>query len=350
MSVHLRKRKNSDGTTTLYLDIYTEGKRYYEFLKDIKLKKASSPEDRIYNNGMLKTAQSIWATRSQQVADKRYKIESKISALSWLEKYINSYQKKDKRNMSGARGQFETFLKKNGIEDILMRDITESIVIDYRDYLADICQGEGGKSYFARFKKMIKQAHKDDVILKNPCDDVRPPSGKARIKDILTIDEIQLLANTPTEAIETKQAFLLCCLTGLRWVDVNLLKWSDIKNNAIQLRQAKTGEDLNVQLNDSAQSLLSQVKVKNDFVFKLPSASGTNRTLDAWVKRAGISKNITWHCARHSFGTNLIYHGADVYVTSKLLGHSSLKHTERYVRAANDLKQQAVNKLPSISF
>jgi site-specific recombinase XerD len=66
------------------------------------------------------------------------------------------------------------------------------------------------------------------------------------------------------------------------------------------------------------------------------------------MERAEIDKKITWHCARHSFGTNLLVHGADVFVTSKLLGHTSLKHTQRYVRAAEEMKRDALNKLPEI--
>jgi site-specific recombinase XerD len=63
------------------------------------------------------------------------------------------------------------------------------------------------------------------------------------------------------------------------------------------------------------------------------------------VRRAGIEKKITWHNARHSFGTNLIFHGADVTTASSLLGHTSLKHTRRYVHAANELKEKATDKL-----
>jgi site-specific recombinase XerD len=48
---------------------------------------------------------------------------------------------------------------------------------------------------------------------------------------------------------------------------------------------------------------------------------------------------------RHSFGTNLIFLGADVIVASSLLGHSTLRHTQRYLRAANELKQRATDKL-----
>ncbi len=80
-------------------------------------------------------------------------------------------------------------------------------------------------------------------------------------------------------------------------------------------------------------------------IFKLPSATGANKTLKAWIKTAKINKAITWHNLRHSFGTNLIFNDVDLLTTSKLLGHQSTKHTIRYVKAGEEMKQTATDKL-----
>ncbi len=80
-------------------------------------------------------------------------------------------------------------------------------------------------------------------------------------------------------------------------------------------------------------------------VFDLPTVNGANKTIKAWVKRAGITKDITSHNGRHSMGTNLIFNGTDILTTSKLLGHTSLKHTMRYVDSADQLKRNAVDSL-----
>lgn len=84
---------------------------------------------------------------------------------------------------------------------------------------------------------------------------------------------------------------------------------------------------------------------KQDLVFTLPSANGANKTLKAWIKRAKIDKEITWHNARHSFGTNLMFNNVEMLTTSKLLGHTSLKHTQRYVDVANEMKIKATDKI-----
>jgi site-specific recombinase XerD len=72
------------------------------------------------------------------------------------------------------------------------------------------------------------------------------------------------------------------------------------------------------------------------------------KALGRWVKRAGIDKHITWHCARHSFAVNILNNGANIKVVSSLLGHSGLKHTEKYTRAVDSLKKQAIDSLPEL--
>src|SRR6185369_13809706 len=178
--------------------------------------------------------------------------------------------------------------------------------------------------------------------------DVPTKQGRAKKKDTLTMGEIQKLAATQTESDEVKRAFLFTCMTGLAWVDVKLLQWKNISEGTMTINRKKLSEEsepVTINLNDAATKLIGHPGKKDEFVFDLPTANGCNKTLKAWVKRAGIKKKITWHNGRHSFGTNLIFLGADVIVASSLLGHSTLRHTQRYLRAANELKQRATDKL-----
>lgn len=80
-------------------------------------------------------------------------------------------------------------------------------------------------------------------------------------------------------------------------------------------------------------------------MFELPTANGANKTLKAWVKRAKIEKIITWHNGRHSFGTNVIFNNVDILTTSELLEQTSVKHTQRYVKAAEDMKERATDNV-----
>lgn len=352
MSVKLRKRKNEDGTTSLRLDIFSNGQRKIETLKHLQLSKPSTPIDRELNKDRLKQAEVIAATRAAELEANNYNMVSdagkKTIILQWMQHYVDGYTKKDKRNMQGARNRFEDFLKEEKKTGLTFGQITALLIEDFIQYLESKSTGEGAKSYYNRFKKMLRQAYRKRMMPENILDKVeRKIKGKAGRKDILTLDELKTLAATTTESSEVRRAFLFSCVTGLRWIDVKALHWSGIHTKAktMNVEQSKTGEDVATPLNDTALKLLGNPGKPNQLVFELPTANGANKTVKAWVKRAGIGKKITWHNARHSFGTNLIYNDVDVLTASKLLGHTSMKHTQRYVDAAKEMKQKATDKV-----
>lgn len=80
----------------------------------------------------------------------------------------------------------------------------------------------------------------------------------------------------------------------------------------------------------------------------LAFATGALKWLKKWAEAAGVEKHIGFHTARRTFGTSLITYGSDVSIVSKLLGHTSLANTQRYVKVSEQLKQQAIAKLPSL--
>lgn len=352
MSVVLRKRKNADGTISLRLDIYHNGQRSIETLKDLKLSSGSGVLDRENNKKRLQQAKEIELARATQLAANDYNIDSEAGKKTiitiWMQSIVDDYTKKDKRNMQGALNRFATFLKEVNLTGLTFGNLTALIIEDFIDFLEANSTGEGASSYYSRFKKMIKYAYRKRLTRHNVLDHVeRKIKGKAKRKDTLTLGELKTLSATPTESSEVRRAFLFSCVSGLRWCDIKELKWQNIniENRQMNVKQSKTGEDVTTPLNDTAIKLLGDVGKPGDRVFTLPTANGANKTVKAWVKRAKIDKVITWHNARHSFGTNLIYNEVDVLTTSKLLGHTSMKHTQRYVKASNEMKQVATDRI-----
>ncbi|WP_281513509.1 tyrosine-type recombinase/integrase, partial [Bacteroides acidifaciens] len=63
-----------------------------------------------------------------------------------------------------------------------------------------------------------------------------------------------------------------------------------------------------------------------------------------------LAQPITFHLARHSFAVNILNNGANIKTVASLLGHSGLKHTEKYTRAVDKLKEEAINSLPELKF
>jgi len=197
---------------------------------------------------------------------------------------------------------------------------------------------------------VMKKAYKEGLLKTNFAEDVSIKKVTAIRKDILSFDEIQKLQSTPANNGEVKRAFLFSCLTGIRFGDLIQLTWSNIKDNQdglmLSFCQSKTSKNVNVNLTGDAANLLGSRQATTDLIFHLPSHTGVLKSLRTWVKTAKVNKKVTFHVARHSFATNLIFYGADLKTASTLLGHSRLDQTNLYAREVEALKQRAVDLLP----
>jgi site-specific recombinase XerD len=81
-------------------------------------------------------------------------------------------------------------------------------------------------------------------------------------------------------------------------------------------------------------------------VFKLKTYESTARLLKEWVKASGVTKNVTWHSARHSVATNLLINGVDLKTVSSILTHSTIKHTTKYLHLVDEIKKAALDSIP----
>ena len=128
----------------------------------------------------------------------------------------------------------------------------------------------------------------------------------------------------------------------------------DFSNKLLKFEQNKTkGHSANsgvvIPLNDGLLSLIGEApKDLDSSIFDLPSYESCSKSVKRRVKRAGINKHISWHCARHSFAVNILNNGANIKTVASLLGHSGLKHTEKYTRAVDKLKEEAINSLSEL--
>ncbi len=75
----------------------------------------------------------------------------------------------------------------------------------------------------------------------------------------------------------------------------------------------------------------------------LPSAPTVAEILNDWAKEAKIDKHVTYHTSRHTFGTMMLTAGADLYTTSKLMGHADVRTTQIYAKIIDSKKIEAVN-------
>ena len=140
----------------------------------------------------------------------------------------------------------------------------------------------------------------------------------------------------------------------MRLSDVEGLTWAEVHQDGdtwqVETRMKKTRQILYLPLSDAARRYMPERgdKGPQDLVFTLPKRVTTQCDIRTWVKRAGIAKNISFHCARHTFATLALTQGADLYSISKLLGHTNVNTTQIYAAIIDQKKQDAVNLLNGI--
>ena len=310
MGITLGRKSLRNGRSSLYLDYCFNGKRQRQYL-GIILDSPTDKHTRATNRAKLQLAQVLRSQREIEYLKERYPFRmtempfrlpqtagNGIDFFSYAEEYLTQYHQKDIRLVRGAFTQLRKF--HTGV--LLLDNITPRFCNAFLDYLQRNLNGNCSP--------------------------------------------------------EVKRAFLFSCMSGLRWCDVKLLCYRniDFAQKRITLIQKKVAGHsshsvLHLNLNASALYLLKvQSGLSEERVFRLPSHSYCLRMLNEWTRKAGIRKHISFHCARHTFITNLMASGANIKTAASLAGHSSTRHTEKYIHIIDTQKQQAVDNLPPLPF
>ena len=360
--VKLRQRKLPTGRTSLYLDIYRNGKREYEYLK-LYLTNGKSAAEKQKDKETLQFANSIKAKRIVEIQNGEYGFNDKFKLETNFLDYYKSFMetKADSKgnygNWASAYKHLQSYVKKS----TTFKDIDERFIEGFRDHLERKAKTTSAQplsqntkhSYFNKLRACLRHAFKQRVIPYNPCEGVEGPKAGEPERDYLTIDEVRALVNTECRYPMLKQAFLFSCLTGIRWSDIQKLTWKEIQEHEggtrIIFKQKKTKGQEYLDITDQAAQLLGERGELNDRVFiGLKYSSWHNVALAQWCMKAGITKDITFHCARHTFAVMMLDLNTDIYTVSKLLGHKELKTTQIYAKILDKKKQEAVSKIPQI--
>jgi integrase len=202
----------------------------------------------------------------------------------------------------------------------------------FRKYLLDNLNGETPADYFMRFKKMLIVAQEAGYFRTNPAEKLKCMSHPSAEKDVIEKEEYPALLAAPCANLEVKKAAVSSLYTGLRWCDVKLLCWWQIRKDTIVLRQqTKTGVPLELPLHPVVSAIIGERGNLNELVFKLPCYETVLDILQEWVNNAGIEKKITYHCLRHSVSDILLDAGTDIHTVAAFLGQTTAKQVlERY--------------------
>ena len=205
-------------------------------------------------------------------------------------------------------------------------------------------------TYFTLFKAALHQAFIDSYFDVDIAAKVKGISGVESRREYLTIEELNKLAATPCEYPMLKKAAFFSALTGLRHSDIRKMTWKELSvegdHYRINFTQRKTGGVEYMPISEQAYLICGEPAEPDRLVFEgLQDPSWINRPMKKWIEDAGIKKHITFHCFRHSFATNQLTEGTDIYTVSKMLGHTNVRTTQIYAKVVDSKKEEAAQAI-----
>lgn len=204
-------------------------------------------------------------------------------------------------------------------------------------------------NYHKIFKSYINIAIREGLMQENPYRMFVVSRGKPRPREVLTMEELQILMRyNPSEQYmqHTRDLFLMQCFTGLAHVDlVNMDFRKFIGKDIITGRRQKTGEEFATVLLQPARDILQK------YDYELPKMSYDNyrRLIRPMLVANRIEKKMATHNGRHTFATTVaLFNGVPMEVVQKMLGHADIKTTQIYAKVQDSMVQGTVQKLNEV--
>ncbi len=362
VSIHNKKRKET-GKIELSLRYYEKGNSVYKTLGislfDSDFQKLTNEQKR-HNKEKTQEAEMICASENEKVRQGKFGIETiqkqRSSFLAFVERVA-----KERNSSKGNEGSWYSMIKH--LKGFLAYDITfEQVDVkflnDFKAYLDKVVQNTGKplsqntkSAYYNKLRAALKQAVNEDIITKSPAVNTTGFKEEEVRREFLTNEEIKKAYKANCDIPILKRAFLFSCFTGLRWSDILKLKWSEIVQDDsgsyyLKFRQQKTKGIERQHVAHEAIEFIGDRDLPDTLVFKgLKYSSWNNQRLLQWMMRAGITKTITFHCARHTYAAVQLGADTDFFTLSKLLGHRDLKTTLIYSKILDKKVKEAADKI-----
>ncbi|KAA1243324.1 site-specific integrase [Aquimarina sp. RZ0] len=373
MNVTLRQQTLKDGRQSLFLDYYlpkAKQTRKKETLKLYLYPNPKSKSEKEHNKKVSLLAESIRSKRLLQLQHEDHDFShlikdkdthSERNFIAFFRELTNK-----KINQKASYGIWNSTLHYliayTGNKHIRIKDIDKEWIEGFKVFLQSEEASTQGKTlsintchvYFSKFRSSLKTAYKDKLIAHNPCEDIVHIQQEETEREFLTLEELKKALQTKCSYPLLKKAFIFSALTGLRKSDILKMTWKELQHSNeqgwyLRFTQKKTKGVETLPISDQARALLETAGEPEALVFKgLKYDGSTSIKIQRWMLKAGISKPITFHCARHTFATLQLTMGTDIYTVSKLLGHKELKTTQVYAKIIDKKKVEAVNRIPDL--
>lgn len=374
MQISLKRKKLKNDKYSLYIEYYKgsqlakDGKRIhnrdFEYLKLYPHQNPKTASEKKENKEIEVLSEQILSIRKAEFFQGRFDIKNTAkSKRRFLDFFIEKTE--EKINSPKNYGNWTAtlvHLKQCISPNLQFEEIDENFIKKVRNYFdteaktkSDTLLSLNSKySYFNKFKACLRAAFDEGYLSINYASKVKSFEQAESQREYLTYKELQALANTNCKYIVLKRAFIFSCLTGLRWSDINTMTWSEVRDedngiSRVNFRQEKTDGVEYLYISEQSRELLGERQHPSERVFKgLKYGAVYNNEIVRWCNRAGISKHITFHSARHTNAVLLLENGADIYTVSKRLGHREIRTTTIYAKIVDQKMKEAASLIPEI--
>ena len=360
-TVTLRKRKIKNGTQySLCLDYYP-GYRDNSTMKVITrvalgsyiFAKPANQQEKDFNARMMKKAEILRNQRYEAIFNENHGFMDKSRMKGDFLAYFKEIADRKNLKWQHVYKHFERFV--NG--KCTFEEVDVDLCRKFMDYLLNANQFlhteqklhiNSAAGYWSTFRALLHTAYRDRKIKENPNPFLDRIECIPTDKEHLSQEELIRLAETPCEEEVLKRAFLLGCLTGLRKSDIKELTWQKIQPYTngrmyVTTRMKKTQQIIHNPVSNEALELLGERC--DGIIFDGFQEKMLQGPLQRWLQDAGITKKITFHCSRHTFGSLHVEKGTDVAVIQALMGHKNITTTQIYSKLADDQLCQVVDKI-----
>lgn len=250
-----------------------------------------------------------------------------------------------------------------GVNDFPIHKLNHAFVTDFDFYLRTECNCKNNTTvkYVKNVKKII------NICIANGWLDKDPFSNyKIKLEDVdrkyLTQYELEQLLNKDLHTSRLDQVrdmFIFSCFTGLAFIDVKKLTYDKIIKGIdgklwIDTNREKTKIESKIPLLETPLKILKKYEdhpytIRTGHVLPLISNQKTNAYLKEIAVLCGINKNLTYHCARHTFATTItLSNGVPIESVSKMLGHKSIRTTQHYAKITDTKISNDMSNLENI--
>ncbi|VAW14524.1 hypothetical protein MNBD_BACTEROID05-1144, partial [hydrothermal vent metagenome] len=305
------------------------------------------------------TAQRILKKIETEIAEGKYldikkKEKLNIRFENFAQQYLESYVEFENKNVRNQRNLINGLVKQfkgNNLEQI------DALMI--RQYLSRRLKSVRPSTVnreWSMLKSMFNRAFEWGLFSGlNPTNSIKKLSeNNERTRWLKEEEQEVLLSNCQGM---TKIIVLVALKTGMRWGEITSLKWRqtpnsnyvDFQSNIIFVHESlsKSKKSRYIPLSDSIISALEKLprQAGTDYIFWNQKTERRMRTIrssfDKALKKSEID-DFKFHDLRHTFASQLVRNGVDLYVVQKLLGHANPKMTQRYAHLSSDQLKDAI--------